>query len=58
MGKYSNCKIICLWHARRDLNPRHLGSKPSALSTELRAHKNGVDGGTRTLDLLGHNQTC
>ena len=25
------------WSARRDLNPRHLGSKPSALSPELRA---------------------
>lgn len=27
------------WCARRDLNPRHLGSKPSALSAELRARE-------------------
>ena len=26
------------WHARRDLNPRPLDSKSTALSTELRAH--------------------
>ena len=26
------------WHARRDSNPRPPGSKPGALSTELRAH--------------------
>ena len=25
------------WHARRDSNPRPPGSKPGALSTELRA---------------------
>jgi hypothetical protein len=27
------------WHARRDLNPRPLDSKSTALSTELRAHQ-------------------
>jgi hypothetical protein len=27
------------WHARRDLNPRPLDSKSTALSAELRAHQ-------------------
>ena len=27
-----------MWHARRDSNPRPSGSKPDALSPELRAH--------------------
>jgi hypothetical protein len=30
--------IFSKWYARRDLNPRPSGSKPDALSTELRAH--------------------
>ena len=29
---------VTIWHARRDSNPRPPGSKPDALSTELRAH--------------------
>ena len=31
-----------MWSARRDSNPRHLGSKPSALSPELRADSLGT----------------
>ena len=31
--------MFSIWYARRDLNPRPSGSKPDALSTELRAHE-------------------
>ena len=42
--------------ARRDSNSRLAGSKPAALSAELRAHHLGCGRGTRTLDLvvMGH----
>ena len=42
--------------ARRDSNSRLAGSKPAALSAELRAHRSGCGRGTRTLGLvvMGH----
>ena len=58
--------FLCLekWYARQDSNLQPLGSKPSTLSIELRAHlmsqssriSSGASDGIRTRDLLCHRQ--
>ena len=53
---------IWFWRARQDSNPQPLGPKPSALSVELQAQRDGnnpcigASDGIRTRDLLCHRQ--